>query len=129
MRRGVPRLPVVCAALWLGACGSGAGLGAEGFRTITFGNSRQCEVQGALWADADSVRFDLAALPSGTKVYRAVLRVSAEGHANGTAVRLVPAGLPGAGPLPTRPPRHDRFDATPCVRSWVARPETNKGSK
>jgi hypothetical protein len=103
--------------------------GAEGFRTMTFGNSQRCEVQGTLRADEGSIRFDLSALPPGTKVWRAVLRVSAEGREHGTPVRLVPADLAGANALRLRPPLYDCFDATACVRSWVARSTSNKGLK
>jgi hypothetical protein len=42
-------------------------------------------------------------------------------------VRLVPVDLAGVQALRTRPPTYDSFDATECVRSWVAKPATNKG--
>jgi hypothetical protein len=100
---------------------------ADGFVTRTFGNREHCEVRGVLQTEAESIRFDLSALSPAVKVWRAVLRVSSEGHQHGAAVRLVPVGFVNAEPLELRPPFHDRFDATQCVRSWVANPGMNKG--
>jgi hypothetical protein len=73
------------------------------------------------------IRFDLSALPRGTKVFRAVLRASDAGHRNGAAVRLTPVGLPNAEPLRLRPPEYASFDATAAAQAWVADPQANKG--
>ena len=125
MRRGIPAWHVLCAASWLAVSASAA----EGFRTTTFGNAERCELRETLRADADSVRFDLSSLPPDAKVWRAVLRVSAAGHTHGAPVRLAPAGLTDTKALRLRPPLYDCFDATECVKSWVAKPETNAGLK
>ena len=63
MRRPLAVLFLLYAIL---LCGLSA-RGAEGFRTTTFGNAERCEVRGTLRADADSLRFDLSALPPESK--------------------------------------------------------------
>jgi len=74
-----------------------------------------------------TLRFDLSGLPAGTVVHRAVVRVSAEGHRTGAAVRLTPLGLSDANPLGLRPPDFLSFDATAAVRAWMDDPRRNLG--
>lgn len=123
MRNLIRILSVLLGSLLL----SGAACAAEGFLTRTFGNTDRCDVRGMLRVSEGSIRFDLSSLPPATKVWRAVLRVNPKGHPHGTSVRLVPAGLAGAKALVLRGPAYESFDATECVRAWVARPETNQG--
>ena len=78
-------------------------------------------------AKAGNIHFDLAALPPATNVLRAILRVPAQGHQNGAAVRLVPAGLPNAEPLKLLPPDYASFDATAAAKAWAANPQANQG--
>mgnify|MGYP005836907269 CR=1 FL=1 len=73
------------------------------------------------------VRFGLEAIPRGTKVLRAVLRVPAQGHRHGAAVRVAPVGLGEAEPLRLRPPDYAAFDATAAASAWAADPQANQG--
>jgi hypothetical protein len=115
-------------AFWLlVAAGSTHGLAADGFITTTFGNAPACEHRGTLKATAGSVRFDLSALPAGTKVLRATLHVPLVREGGCFATKVVPAGIEGAGALKTRPPLHRSFDATAAAAAWVARPDANQG--
>ena len=98
---------------------------ADGFVTATFGG-KDCQHSGTLTATDKLIRFDLSALPAGTKVLRAVLRVSGQGHQRGAAVKLVP-DLAAAKPLALLGPEFNSFDATAAVRAWASKPSTNKG--
>jgi len=100
---------------------------AEHFVTETFGNGPRCSHRGTLTVRDNVVRFDLAALPRSTRVYRAVLRVPSTGRRNGESVHVVAVGLNGAERLPVRPPLYDSFDATEAAKTWVADPAVNKG--
>jgi hypothetical protein len=78
-------------------------------------------------AKAGGLRFDLGVLPPGATVLRAILRVSTQGHQNGAAVRLVPAGAAAAEPLKLLPPDYASFDATAVAKAWAANPKANEG--
>lgn len=97
------------------------------FLTTTFGNSERCEHRGTLTHRDARLRFDLSSLPPTTRILRAVLRVSSEGHRTGQALRLVPAGLPGASPLPFLPPTFDSLELTEIAALWVKDPSANQG--
>ncbi len=103
------------------------GPAADGFITTTFGNSSACEHRDTLKLTTSSARFDLSALPAGTKVLRATLYLPIVRNWGGTATKLVPAGVQGATALKTRPPMHRSLNATAPVAAWVARPDTNQG--
>ena len=124
MRRGIPACTSFAPRLGWRVSASAA----EGFRTTTFGNAERCEVRGTLRADADSLRFDLRRCRPTTKIWRAVLRVSAAGHPHGAAVRLAPAGLAEPSP-PLRPPLYDSFDATECVQPGSPSPRRTQVCK
>jgi hypothetical protein len=84
------------------------------------------------------LRFDLASLPQGTRVYRAWLQCERRALAAGDPRALVdieiyplsapyqkgspppPGGQPGPRPLALVPPWHQAFDLTELVRAWAA---------
>ena len=90
----------LAALFLLGAFSPPAG---DGFVTRTF----PVKLEGNL------VEIDLAGLPAGADVRRAVLRVSEEGHKTGAPIRV----LFGDRPLALRPPDYRAFDALPAVRA------------
>jgi len=112
-------VPIVASAAWA----------QDGFLTTSFGNGERCEHPGTLKAENNVLRFDLTALPAGTRIMRAVLRVSEKGHQTGAAVRLIQVEGAAAKALALRAPFFDCFDATDAVRTWVAKPESNNGLK
>ena len=76
---------------------------------------------GTVATTSNAVTVDLSALPTGAKVFRAVLRCNRQSgpgwnHEGDKAV-VVPAG--GADPLPLLPPRYASFDATAAVAKAV----------
>jgi len=113
-----------CFIVLLGIANSAA---AQGFLTETFGNTERCAHQNTLIIEDDTLRFELSAKPAATVVVRAILRVPAEGHRTGDAVRLVPIDVADSQPLALRPPRFTSFDVTDVAKTWVADPETNQG--
>jgi len=113
MRR-VDSLRVLCLAL---AVLSLPAFGAQHFITTPV----------AAEAKGETVRFELSALPPGTKPVRAILRVPEAGHKTGVGVRLALVGLPNAEPLRLRPPDYVTFDATAAARAWLATPQANQG--
>ena len=99
---------------------------AEGFITTTFGNAETCQHKDTMKLDGASLKFDLSALPPGTKVLRATLIPKLKGgQPSGT--KVVAADAPETKPLATRPPMHQSLDATTVVAGWATKPETNKG--
>jgi len=101
----------------------------EGFVTATFGNAPHVQYLGTLQVERELLRFDLASLPRGARVQRAVLRFPFRsdwgGHA---AVKLLPVGV-SEQCLPTNPPAHCTLNATQAVKTWTTNPQTNQGSK
>jgi hypothetical protein len=99
----------------------------EGYLTVTFGASPSCHYPGTLTQEGNVFRFDLSALPSGTRIVRATLAVPDKGHQHGAEVRVGAVGPGEARPLSLRPPMFKSFDATNEVKAWVATPATNRG--
>ena len=101
----------------------------EGFVTATFGNAPHVQNPGTLQIEQELLRFDLASLPKGARVQRAILRFPFRsdwgGHA---AVKLLPVGV-SEQCLPTNPPAHRTLNATQAVKTWAADPHTNQGLK
>src|SRR5262245_57366877 len=67
--------------------------------------------------EGNLLEVDLAGLPAGADVRRAVLRVSEEGHRTGAAIRVVS----GDQRLELRAPDYRTFEALPAVRAGRAR--------
>ncbi len=97
------------------------------YLTTTFGNQAVCAHPGTLTFADHVLKFDLAALPVDAKLVRAVLRVPAEGHEVGAAVRVKPVAMTGAGELALLAPLYQSFDATAAVRTWVVGGAANRG--
>jgi hypothetical protein len=94
---------------------------AEEPATLSFAAGRQGSQPNTVTADDRTIRVDLAALPRGTAVYRAVLRPGRDetwesGHRN-RPTRVTAAGSDDA--LALLPPRFVGFDATAAVRRAV----------
>jgi len=101
----------------------------EGFVTATFGNTQAAQYPGTLKIEPETLRFDLASLPAGIQVERAVLRFPFQSnYQQHSAVKLLPIGV-SQQPLPTLPPDHQALGATEAVRAWVANPAANRGLK
>ena len=105
---------------------SGDAFAAEGFVTVTFGGPG-AQHPDTLTVRDGTMRFDLAALPAGVRVERAILRVPFEwAYGRHDPVRLVPVGV-SEKPLPTQPPTHTCLNATEAVRAWAADAAANRG--
>jgi len=101
----------------------------EGFITTTFGNTPAAQYPRTLKIEPETLRFDLALLPAGVLVQRAILRFPFQSnYQQHSAVKLVPIGV-SQQPLPTLPPDHRALGATEAVRAWVANPAVNRGLK
>jgi hypothetical protein len=101
----------------------------QGFVTVTFGNTPAAQFPGTLKIDSESLRFDLASLPAGVQVQRAILRFPFQSnYQQHSAVKLLPSGV-SQQPLSTLPPDHRALEATEAVRAWVANPAANRGFK
>jgi hypothetical protein len=70
----------------------------DGYTTLTFGASASHRYPGTLRKEGNVIRFDLSAIPSGTRIVRAVLAVPDKGHRRGVEVR-VQANIADAKPL------------------------------
>lgn len=112
-------IAAVFAATWFAAHAHAA------FVTEVWGNDPLCQHRGTLSAQGRIARFDLAALPRGTPVHRAVLRLKLSRAEYNTAIAIHPLSAdedqpsPQAQALALRPPLYDSFDATQAVRAAV----------
>jgi len=95
-----------------------------------WGNAANCHHSPAMKVvEGRTVEFDLAALPRGAKIQRAVLRAGIRRRGYDSAVRVCPLAAGEQEPaedapaLPLRPPRYNTFDATEALRSWNKRRE------
>src|SRR3990172_5382555 len=92
----------------------------EGFVTATFGNAAHVQYPGTLQVERELLRFDLASLPMGARVQRAILRFPFRSDWGGhTVVKLLPVGV-SEQCLPTDPPAHCTLRATQAVKTWAA---------
>jgi hypothetical protein len=115
------------AILALGVLGVVVGAAETGFVTTTFGNSDWCEHKGTMKLEGNVIKFDLSALPAGTKVLRAALVPSYKpAHGGCPGTKVVQEGAEDAKPLTARPPEYRSLDATAVVARWAAEPQTNK---
>lgn len=101
--------------------------GAEAFLTTTFGNGERCQHKNTLKTDGRKIHFDLSALPKDCQVVRALLRIPWGRRQEGSAVEIVPLGVPDARPLPLLPPDYLNFDASEPARWWTPDPGRNQG--
>ena len=114
-------LVILAAAAWVPAAAEAA------FVSEVWGNDPQCQHQGTLGAAGKIAQFDLSALPKGTTIHRAVLKLKLrrENYAETIAIHALSDGqsAPPAGvkSLALRPPLYNSFDTTEAVRTLVAR--------
>jgi len=114
------QLAAILAATWFAAAAH------AGFVASVWGNDPLCQHRGTLAVEGRIARFDLSAIPAGTPVHRAVLRLKLNRTDYRTTIAIHPLApdeyqpAPQTRPLALRPPLYDSFDATDSVRRALA---------